>query len=97
MARLQTLKPRLTATAARLEGTSAVKRITGTTLQNIRAKHFRLKPLCVMCEAVGRTELATELDHIVPLYKGGADQDHNRQGLCYACHKVKTAQDMKPG
>jgi 5-methylcytosine-specific restriction enzyme A len=34
-----------------------------------------------------------ELDHVLPLFKGGADDDTNRQGLCAACHAVKTAAD----
>lgn len=37
--------------------------------------------------------LATELDHVVPLFKGGDDDDSNRQGLCRDCHTVKTAKD----
>lgn len=38
--------------------------------------------------------MAVELDHIVPLFKGGADDDSNLQGLCSPCHAAKTAEDM---
>lgn len=31
-----------------------------------------------------------ELDHTVPLWKGGKDADHNRQCLCPECHDAKT-------
>lgn len=31
-----------------------------------------------------------ELDHTVPLWKGGKDADHNRQCLCPDCHDAKT-------
>jgi len=38
-------------------------------------------PLCVMCEAKGRVSVAEEVDHIIPLFKGGADEWENLQGL----------------
>lgn len=38
--------------------------------------------------------VATEVDHIVPLHKGGADKWHNLQGLCHDCHEDKTRADM---
>lgn len=41
-----------------------------------------------------RTTVATELDHIVPLFKGGADVESNRQGLCSPCHAEKTHEDL---
>lgn len=76
------------------KGGSADKRITGTTLQNIRAQHFAAHPLCVMCEAKGLVTAATELDHIIALCNGGTDTTDNRQGLCSDCHEIKTAQDL---
>jgi 5-methylcytosine-specific restriction protein A len=73
------------------------KRITGTTLQNIRRKWFDLHPLCVMCKAKGKTTEATELDHIIPLHQGGKDFDEdngtNRQGLCTPCHTEKSKRE----
>jgi 5-methylcytosine-specific restriction protein A len=38
--------------------------------------------------------VATQLDHIVALDNGGTDTPGNRQGLCDACHEIKTAIDM---
>lgn len=76
-------------------GGSVDKRIyTGRRLQVIRKRHFQEKPLCVMCEAAGRSTLAEELDHIVPLMAGGEDVPENRQGLCKPCHETKTRRDM---
>ena len=69
-------------------------RIRGRRLQKIRADHFRLYPLCVMCKAKGRISLATQLDHIVALVNGGTDTSDNRQGLCEPCHKDKTSKDL---
>ena len=46
-------------------------------------------PLCVMCTAVGRTSLATVVDHIVP-HRGDPelfwDEANNWQGLCKTDH-----------
>lgn len=43
-----------------------------------------------MCNAKARVKLAEELDHIIPLHKGGTDTDDNRQGLCHECHTEKS-------
>ena len=71
-----------------------VLRIRGPRLQAIRARHFRHQPLCVVCDTKGVVRLATELDHVVPLHKGGLDEDSNRQGLCADCHEDKTRVDL---
>lgn len=51
-------------------------------------------PLCVKCKEEGRVTLATEIDHIVPLFKGGAHESANLQALCADHHREKTAIDM---
>jgi len=36
-----------------------------------------------------------EVDHIVPIYKGGASLGlENHQAICYTCHKTKTKSDL---
>jgi len=45
-------------------------------------------PGCVMAQAL-------EIDHIIPLELGGADDDTNLQALCHTHHKLKTKQDIK--
>lgn len=36
-----------------------------------------------------------EVDHIVPIYKGGASLGiDNHQCICYSCHKTKTGKDL---
>ena len=75
----------------------ATPRIRGKWLQRFRARHFNRHPLCVTCEAAGRIELATELDHVVALVNGGKDFDKdpgNAQGLCSTCHEDKTRLDL---
>ena len=43
--------------------------------------------------ARGKFVVATIIDHIIPLSKGGADTDANTQALCPACHSKKSSQD----
>lgn len=75
----------------------ATKRITGRRLQAMRASLFQRNPLCVECQRLGRVTLATQRDHIVPLAEGGTDDEGNEQGLCYACHEVKSAAESLRG
>lgn len=49
------------------------------------------EPLCRECSKAGRVEAACIADHIKPKTEGGTDDRENYQGLCYCCHKTKTA------
>lgn len=97
--RLTTLKPRLK--AANLSRLSAAPRIDATQRQRgrgwmeRRAKWLYAHPLCCMCQAKGRTARAEEVDHIVPLWKQGLDDESNYQSLCVDHHKAKTAEEAK--
>tara|TARA_B100000497_G_C7481972_1_gene295810 strand:- start:165 stop:569 length:405 start_codon:yes stop_codon:yes gene_type:complete len=44
---------------------------------------------CDTCNLDGNLE-AYDLDHVVPLWKGGEDTEDNLQALCPACHRKKT-------
>lgn len=46
-------------------------------------------PVCVCC----RTHDELEVDHIVPLSRGGSDEPVNHQWLCRACNASKGASD----
>jgi 5-methylcytosine-specific restriction protein A len=50
--------------------------------------------LCQQCRAQGFTIPGEEVDHRVPLYKGGEETDENRWLLCPPCHATKTKADM---
>ena len=63
----------------------------------MRAALFTRSPLCIECEAHGRTTLATQRDHITPLAEGGMDDDDNTQALCAACHEVKSKAEQARG
>ena len=70
-----------------------VERTRGRALQRLRSTFLRMHPLCRRCELRGNYRAATQLDHIVPLYQGGTDDEANLQGLCDECHADKTAED----
>lgn len=48
------------------------------------------EPVCRIC---GRKP-STQVDHIIPLCKGGTDIRSNLQGICNQCHEDKTAKDL---
>lgn len=56
-----------------------------------RRDYLADNPLCIRCG-----DEATEVDHIVPLSKGGADDESNYQALCKSCHSVKTGRHDRP-
>jgi 5-methylcytosine-specific restriction protein A len=51
--------------------------------------------LCQECKRNGRTTLGGPVDHIIPLWKGGSDDEHNKEVLCVRCHDTKTAREAK--
>ena len=59
--------------------------------QKMRATLLSRWPLCRKCRRP-----AAEIDHIVPVSKGGAFWDKgNLQALCRACHERKTARENR--
>ena len=91
MPRLTTLKPRVaTISTARAATPHEVNRQRGRTLMRLRARLLRANPLCVMCKREGRIAAAEELDHVVPLHRGGSNDESNLQGLCKRCHLAKS-------
>lgn len=45
------------------------------------------------CAACGILTTELEADHIIPLCKGGKDDERNMQALCVECHKAKSARE----
>lgn len=71
------------------------ERIRGRRLQARRMAYFQDNPLCKHCQAKGKVREARQLDHIIPLDKGGSEDDPaNWQGLCVECHRIKSLRDM---
>lgn len=59
-----------------------------------RRRLARTHGLCEMCLALGRTTIATRVDHIVPLAKDGDDVDSNTRNLCVPHHTEVTAEQF---
>ena len=77
-------------------GGSADKRIQGRALQSRRKKLWTQSPCCAMCGRITEYPSGFELDHIIPLFANGSDDESNQQILCSGdegCHKIKTKQD----
>lgn len=56
--------------------------------QQYRKRYLLEHPLCVMCEATGRVEASTIVDHVVP-HRGDKQlfwDPTNHQALCKGCH-----------
>lgn len=99
MGLLKSAETRLTASEARLSASksgwrgslsneSSNERGYGYKWQMARKAYLLKNPLCVMCEAAGRVQAATVLDHITP-HQGNQDlfwNQENWQGLCAHCH-----------
>ncbi len=50
--------------------------------------------LCRRCAARGVTTAVQEVDHVIPINRGGARLDPaNLQSLCRSCHRSKTLAD----
>nr|MBF0682533.1 HNH endonuclease [Pseudomonas sp.] len=69
-------------------------RITGRRLQATRLRIWSRDPHCAMCRKLVEYPAGFELDHRVPLFKGGEDSDENMQVLCAPCHGKKTEKDL---
>jgi len=52
----------------------------------IRARLLLLHPYCVVCGAE-----ATDVHHVIPLRRGGTNDEENLEPLCHACHSRHTA------
>ncbi|OPY88823.1 MAG: HNH endonuclease [Smithella sp. PtaU1.Bin162] len=86
---MKTLKPKLKTLDTRKGGKIATDRIRGYELQKIRERILLRDDYT--CKHCGRVSVDLEIDHIIPLYLGGKEDDNNRQALCNECHAIKSA------
>lgn len=71
------------------------RRLRGRAAQRQRERRLaRTNGLCEHCLAKSIVALATVVDHIVPLSKGGADTDCNTRNLCGECDSKATAEQF---
>ncbi len=99
MAKLQRIVPRLSAIATNrlpvLEAKAgSTPRIHGRAWMEIRRKTLLSGGYaCVDC---GRVHASNQIDHDVPLERGGAaDDPSNLRIRCIDCHKAKTRREAK--
>ena len=72
---------------------TGTKRIEGRARVDRNKKWKEAHPLCVTCQAEGRVRPVDEVDHRIPLWAGGADNESNLQSLCTPCHEAKTSRE----
>jgi 5-methylcytosine-specific restriction enzyme A len=70
------------------------ERLRGRKAVEQRKRRLAAEPTCRLCREAGRIELATVPDHIVPLAKGGTDDDSNVRCLCADCHDRVTREEF---
>jgi 5-methylcytosine-specific restriction enzyme A len=71
----------------------ATKRIRGSAHQRIRDRIMSRDCgicCCATCQRTGALSLAHEVEHRIPLWAGGQEDDSNRYAIARDCHKVKT-------
>lgn len=45
----------------------------------------------------GKLRPAKQVDHKLPKFEGGTDDDENLQAICVTCHQAKTAAEARRG
>jgi 5-methylcytosine-specific restriction protein A len=70
----------------------------GSTRQSRRERAIVLacEPVCYL-QLPGCTVQAVEVDHVIPLARGGADNLANKRGSCRHCHRIKTQREAAEG
>lgn len=72
-------------------------RLRGRKAQARRLRLWSKDPCCAKCGKLTDYPSGFQADHIVPLFKGGEDDEKNMQVLCSGvngCHAKKTAEDL---
>lgn len=80
--------------AAQFDNTGG--RLSGRRAQARRLRVWALDPYCASCQTLTNYPDGFELDHMMPLFKGGEDIEANLQVLCSGpngCHARKTNAD----
>jgi len=58
----------------------------GSKWKKIRARYVKAHPLCERCLAEGRITPVEEVHHILPVNRGGTNDENNLMSLCRSCH-----------
>ena len=65
----------------------------GVEWRRIRERFLVAHPLCELCRQDGRLTPAEHVHHILPLDRGGTNDEANLQALCRPCHSRVSALD----
>jgi len=88
--KLTTLRPRVNQAPSRIatltQRPGATPRLRGRAAVERRERWLLEHPYCVECRKEGRVVAADVVDHTIPLWKGGADDESNFQSLCQTPH-----------
>lgn len=102
LTRLQSSIPTLDRTVKVLEITAgATQRLKGPKYQGVNGRNtlwLMYHPLCAVCvatEASDDVRPGVDVDHIVPLWEGGLDDETNLQSICRRHHDEKTREETK--
>lgn len=68
-------------------------RTRGSKWMKIRERELSDSPICAICYSKGIITLGKQVDHKLPLFKGGTDDPDNLQVLCEPCHTTKTVEE----
>jgi len=63
-----------------------------TTVRQVKELGVRQGWKCNVCRAFLKSTF--EVDHVVPLCRGGTNDTSNLQALCVECHSAKTREDL---
>lgn len=59
----------------------------GPQWRKIRNRYAKKHPLCERCLKEGRLTPMTEVHHILPVNRGGSNDESNLMSLCHSCHE----------
>lgn len=91
--RLQTLRSSVQTLKTTRSTIAATDRIRGRALQAIRHRILRRDAgicRCSTCQRTGALKAAHEVEHRIPLWAGGTEDDSNRYAINVDCHAEKT-------
>ena len=90
--KIESIKARVQVIDAKVGASVAVDRIRGREHGRIRQRILvRDGAQCRKCGC----GLDLEIDHVIPLSRGGQEADANRQILCSKCHEEKTKKEER--
>lgn len=101
MSRLTCLPPRVRpsrTTRVSIGTTAELQRLGSSKWETLRVQVLtEAKGLCQCsdCRSTGAVRLATEVDHIVPLWAGGSNAAANLQAISSECHRAKSEREAQ--